>query len=391
MEILAGFALASLLGWLYLLLGHGRFWRTDQRLPHAPDPDRWPEIIAVVPARNEASMLPRTLPALLAQRYPGVLRVIVVDDDSTDGTGELAAMLPGSAGDGARLTVIEGVPTPPGWAGKVWAMHQGLSLADGEAFVLFCDADVALGPDVLARLVRAAEGRGLDLVSQMAELHAGTPWERVIVPAFVYFFAQLYPFRWVNRPVRRTAAAAGGCMLVRTASLRSAGGLEAMRDALIDDVTLARSLAGRPGGARLWLGHGGPGVTSVRPYPRLGDLWDMVARSASTQLRHSFPLVVATVAGMLLLYVVPPVAAVSGLTTAGIAGWSASWVGAVAGLAAWAVMAATYVPTLRPYGLGRARALTLPGVATLYSAMTVDSYRRHLRGMGGAWKGRTAP
>src|SRR5579875_3328292 len=233
---------AAALAWAYLVAGHGRYWRTGQRLPRvAGDPGRWPAVVAVVPARNEADLLPATLPGLLGQDYPGALTVVLVDDRSRDGTAAVAARL-GRQRGGRALRVVTGAPLPPGWAGKVWAMAQGLAAADraaagaasaaaadgGEAgprYVLFTDADIAWAPGALRALVRAAEGDDRDLVSQIALLRAATGWERVVVPAFVYFFAQLYPFRRVNDPRSRTAAAAGGCMLVRREALRRAGGL----------------------------------------------------------------------------------------------------------------------------------------------------------------------
>ncbi len=385
MDLLAGIGLAVLLAWAYLLAGHGSFWRTDQRLPPAPDPPAWPAVVAVVPARDEADLLPRTLPSLLGQAYPGSFGVVLVDDASSDGTARVASSL---AGPGGGLRVVRGVDPPPGWAGKVWAMARGMAEAGAPDYLLFTDADIVHPPESLAHLVRLAEARELDLVSQMARLRAETFWERAVVPAFVYFFAQLYPFRRVNRPGTRTAAAAGGCMLVRRDALEAAGGLPAIRGALIDDLALARLLKRRPGARGIWLGHG-QGVASVRPHPRLADLWAMVARTAYTELRHSPPLLVATVAGLLLVYAGPPAVGLAGL--AGLGSGGPAPLAAGAGLAAWALMAGSYVPTLRLYGLSPARALALPAVALLFAAMTVDSARRHHRGAGGAWKGRAGP
>jgi hopene-associated glycosyltransferase HpnB len=395
MRTLTWLALAALAAWLYLLLGHGGFWRTDQRLPPAARSgrgrrDRWPAVTAVIPARDEAAMLPWTLPSLLAQDYPGELRVVLVDDQSGDGTAELARHLGVSTPAGRDLTVIRGDPPPDGWAGKVWAMAQGVRAAsaghpDAE-YLLLTDADIAYAPGALRELVAAAaeaereRAPRLDLLSQMALLRAEGTWERVLVPAFVYFFAMLYPFRRVNRGGARTAAAAGGCMLVRRQALDEAGGLERIRDARIDDVALARLLKRRPGGGRLWLGLSTT-VVSRRPYPHLADLWAMISRSAYTQLRYAPPLLAATVAGLLLLFAVPPAAALAGLAGGGAPP-------AAAGLAAWAVMAVTYVPMLRLYGLSPLRAPALPLVALLYAAVTVDSARRHHAGHGGAWKGR---
>ena len=303
--------------WTYLVIGHGGYWRTSQWLPPASrDPDTWPDVVAVVPARNEAEMLPVTLPALLGQEYPGALTVIVVDDRSSDGTAEVAAKL----GGGGPLTVIAGTAAPAGWAGKVWAMAQGLGAigippAAGATpgpggYVLFTDADIAMAARTLRDLVAAAEADDRDLVSQMALLRTATGWERVVVPAFVYFFAQLYPFRRVNVPGARTAAAAGGCMLIRRDALEKAGGLAPIGGALIDDVAIGRMIKRQRG--RCWLGLSRR-VVSVRPYPGLASLWQMVARSAYVQLNYSPALLAATVIGLLFSYVLPPAGAVIGL------------------------------------------------------------------------------
>jgi hopene-associated glycosyltransferase HpnB len=364
---LAGLALVA---WLYLLVGHGGYWLMRPRLP-AADLSAWPSVVAVVPARNEADILPETLPSLLGQDYPGSFQVIVVDDASTDGTGELAKQL----GD---VRVVTGSGPPPGWTGKVAALALGMAEAGEPDYLLFTDADIAHPVDSVTALVRAAGGR--DLVSLMARLRTETFRERAIVPAFVYFFAQLYPFARVNRP-GRTAAAAGGCVLVRRSVLVSAGGLAAIRGALIDDVALA-TLVKRAGSGRIWLGLS-TSVRSLRAYPRLADLWDMVARSAYTQLRYSLLLLAGTVLGLLMLYAVPPVAFVVGLFGQPVL--------AALGLVGWAMMAGSYLPMLRRYGLSVGWAPLLPVIALFYAGMTVDSAWRHWRGRGGAWKGRTAP
>jgi hopene-associated glycosyltransferase HpnB len=388
--ILVAACVVAAAAWAYLLAGHGGFWRTDVRLPGRPGaagPARRPSVVAVVPARDEAEILPETLPTLLAQDYPGEFSVVLVDDASTDRTAAAAVALAAPAG--VPLRVVSGRPPPAGWAGKVWAMAQGVAAAGECGYLLFTDADIALEPGVVADLVRAAADDDRALVSQMALLRAETGWERWIVPAFVYFFAQLYPFRRVGRPRARTAAAAGGCMLVRREMLAAAGGLERIAGARIDDVALARLLKRGPARARCWLGFT-TSVHSRRPYPGLGGLWDMVARSAYTQLRYSPALLAGTVAGLCWLYLLPPVAALGGLAAAaahppGPAGW---WL-AGAGLAGWALMALSYLPVLRLYRLSPLRALCLPVIALLYTAMTVDSARRHRMGRGGEWKGRT--
>ena len=274
---------------------------------------------AVVPARDEAAMLPVTLPTLLGQDYPGEFEVIVVDDGSSDGTAETAERL--GAGAARKLRVIAGSPPPDGWAGKVWAMAQGTGQAGPADYLLFTDADIAYRPGTLSALVGAAEGDDRDLVSQMALLRAASPWERVVVPAFVYFFAQLYPFRRVNRPGGRTAAAAGGCMLIRREALEASGGLAGIRGARIDDVALGRQIKRRRPGGRGWLGLT-TDVTSERPYPGLASLWHMVARSAYTQLRHSPLLLAGTIAGLLWLYLLPLAAVVAVLASGARFGWA---------------------------------------------------------------------
>jgi len=394
--ILAAVCILAAITWVYLLAGHGGYWRTGQRLPYAAaDPAAWPSVAAVVPARNEAAVLPGTLPTLLAQDYPGVFSVVLVDDDSSDSTASVARSLSQEIGP-ERLRLVAGRPTPAGWAGKVWAMQQGV-LAAGEArYVLFTDADIGYAPGTVAALVRAAEADDRGLVSQMALLRAATFWERLLVPAFVYFFAQLYPFQRVNKPGARTAAAAGGCMLVRRDALEAAGGLDRIRGARIDDVALGRLLKSPPDPVRCWLGLT-TSVVSCRPYPRLAGLWDMIARSAYTQLRYSPAALAGTLAGLLWLYALPPAAALGGLAWLAMkgegevgGGAAAAWL-AAAGLAGWAIMAVSYVPILRLYRLSPLRAPCLPLIAMLYAAMTTDSARRYHLGRGGQWKGRTIP
>ncbi|MFJ9952948.1 glycosyltransferase [Kitasatospora sp. NPDC091207] len=378
MTVLLWIAVLSLLVWLWLACCHGLFWRTDVRLPPRRPPARWPQVAVVVPARDEAEVLPLSLPSLLAQKYPGRARVILVDDHSSDGTGALATAL--GRAEGLELTVTTPPPLPPGWTGKLWALRHGIELAGPDAeYLLLTDADIAHGPDSLADLVAAAESDRRDLVSQMARLRVETGWERLIVPAFVYFFAQLYPFRHSNRPGARTAAAAGGCSLVRREALERAGGVAAIRGAVIDDVSLARVV--KAAGGRIWLGLADQ-VDSVRPYPRLGQLWRMVSRSAYAQLRHSPLLLAGTVVGLALVYLVPPTATVAGLVT----GHAAV---AAAGGAAWALMTGTFLPMLRYYRQPAPAALLLPFTASLYLLMTVDSAVRHWRGLGTRWKGRT--
>ncbi|WP_328314292.1 glycosyltransferase [Streptomyces sp. NBC_00442] len=385
MSALVWIALVSLIVWLWLLLGQGFFWRTDQRLPPRAEPGSaelgtWPDVAVVVPARDEAEVLPMSLPSLLAQDYPGRAEIFLVDDGSSDGTGALARSLAERHG-GLPLNVVSPGEPEAGWTGKLWALRQGIALArlrDPE-YLLLTDADIAHAPDSLRALVAAARGGGFDLVSQMARLRVASGWERLIVPAFVYFFAQLYPFRWINAAKARATAAAGGCVLLRADAAQRARVPDAVRHAVIDDVSVARAVRGS--GGRVWLGLADR-VDSVRPYPRLGDLWRMVSRSAYAQLRHSPLMLVGTVAGLALVYLAPPLTCLAGLAfdSAG-----AAWAGGLA----WLVMSGTYVPMLRYYRQPLWLAPALPFTALLYLLMTVDSAVQHYRGRGAAWKGRT--
>ncbi|MFI8170421.1 glycosyltransferase [Streptomyces sp. NPDC085931] len=373
-------AAVSLLAWLWLLLGQGFFWRTDVRLPPRREPDSWPSVCVVVPARDEAAVLPAALPSLLLQDYPGRAEVFLVDDGSTDGTGDLARDLANRLG-GLALTVSSPGEPPPGWTGKLWAVRHGIGLARARdpEYLLLTDADIAHAPDSLRELVAAARAGGFDVVSQMARLRVESVWERFVVPAFVYFFAQLYPFRRIAGAGTRTAAAAGGCVLLRAGTAERARIPDAIRHAVIDDVALARAV--KRAGGRVWLGLADR-VHSVRPYPRLGDLWRMVSRSAYAQLRHHPLLLAGTVAGLVLVYLVPPAAVLAGPA----AGEGAA---VVTGGLAWLVMAGTYLPMLRYYRQPPWLAPLLPFTAFLYLLMTVDSAVQHYRGRGAAWKGRT--
>ncbi|MFF5184435.1 glycosyltransferase [Streptomyces sp. NPDC000345] len=373
-------AAVSLAAWLWLLLCQGFFWRTDVRLPARRDPAVWPSVCVVVPARDEAAVLPASLPSLLAQDYPGRAEIFLVDDGSSDGTGELARSLARRHG-GLPLTVGSPGEPPAGWTGKLWAVRHGIALARAREpeYLLLTDADIAHAPGSLRELVAAARTGGFDVVSQMARLRVESLWERLVVPAFVYFFAQLYPFRRIGRRRSRTAAAAGGCVLLRAEAAERARIPDAIRHAVIDDVALARAVKGA--GGHVWLGLADR-VDSVRPYPRLHDLWRMVSRSAYAQLRHNPLLLAGTVLGLALVYLVPPLALLTGL----VAGGTAT---AVLGGLSWLVMTGTYLPMLRYYRQPLWLAPLLPFTALLYLLMTVDSAVQHHRGRGAAWKGRT--
>ena len=372
---LSGLALAI---WAYLTWFHGGFWRADQRLGEEtvePVPN-WPEIVAVIPARNEADVIGRTIESLMAQDYPLPFPIVLVDDGSDDGTAAAAR----AAAVGDRVRIVAGEAVPEAWVGKVWAMAQGVAYAEdfapGARYILFTDADIVHEPSNLRRLVARADEGQADLVSVMVMLTVQGIWERLLIPPFIFFFQMLYPFAHVNRGRRH--AAAGGCMLVRHRALVDAGGLERIRNALIDDCALARLIGGR--GGALWLGLS-TRTRSARPYGGLAGVWNMVARSAFTQLDYSAMKLAGTVLGMGLTYILPPLA---------LLGFAASGdpLPALTGGAAFALMAGIYLPTQRLYGQPPIAALFLPFAALLYTAMTLDSAWRHWRGVGGGWKGR---
>ncbi len=389
---------ACLILWIGLVAFRGGFWRLVPRLDASsqgcarprsaawPANPRVPSVAAVVPARNEADVLPETLPTVISQEYPGAFHVTLVDDRSEDETAAIARDIAVAAGRPDRLTVLRGEPLPEGWAGKVWALDQGIGRGQpaGSDYVWFTDADIAHDPGVLRTLVKKAESEDLDLVSLMARLRVDSRWDRLLIPAFVYFFAKLYPFRFVADPRRRSAGAAGGCVLVRRRVLAEAGGVEAIRSALIDDCALGR-LIKRHGG-RIWLGFT-RSVRSVRRYGTLRSTWDMVARSAYDQLHYSLALLVGTVVGMMLLYAVAPLATLGGLAAA-LFGVPGAIPLAVLGTLAWALMTASFVPILRHHTTDRWPAALLPVAGALYTAMVLSSAWRHLTGRSGVWKGR---
>ncbi|HUB13673.1 MAG TPA: glycosyltransferase [Acetobacteraceae bacterium] len=353
--------------WLYLLLGHGRFWQSAPELPPAR-PTVTPSVAIIVPARDEAAVVATTLRSLIAQDYTGPFRIILVDDNSTDHTGDIARAFAEQC-----LTVVAGAPHPAGWSGKLWAVAQGIAEAGAAELVLLTDADIEHRPGHLSALVAQLQATGADLVSEMVALRCQSLAEQALVPAFVFFFQLLYPFSWVNDPQSATAAAAGGTMLLRRQTLARIGGIEAVRGKLIDDVALAAAVKK---GGRIWLGHSTL-AESLRPYPHFADIWAMVARTAYVQLRFSPLLLLAAVLAMALTWLVPP-------ATALCAHGAARWLG----LAAWVMLSASYLPTLRRYRRSPLWAPLLPLVAAFYLAATIGSAVNHYRGRGVAWKGR---
>ena len=357
----------SLVAWLSIRLRPGRPWEmrpVAEDEPAPPDPSAWPPVRIVVPARNESASLPRTLPALAAQDYPGEWTIVVVDDRSTDGTAERARSF-----GGPRATVLQGKPLPDGWVGKVWALQQGTEGAT-EPYVLLTDADILHALGSLRRLVAESERDGLALNSRMARLRCESAAELLLIPPFVWFFTLLYPMRRVNDA--GGAAAAGGCVLLRREALEKAGGFPSIRDEIIDDVNLARAVGKAGGTLRLSLSRGE--VRSLREYGSIGPIWTMVRRTAFTELRRSWLRVFGTLVSMLLLFAAPPLLLAVG---AALAWLDRRFLGAAAlGLLSWAAMAAVYAPAPRFFGRSALRAWTLPLAGALYGLMTLDSALR---------------
>jgi len=356
----------ALLCWIAVAVRPDRAWDcrpVAEDEPAPPEPSSWPPVCILVPARNERETLPRTLPALLAQDYPGERRVVVVDDRSTDGTAEAAKA--------AGAAVLSGTGLPEGWAGKVWAMHQGAA-ASTERYLLLTDADILHAPGSLRRLVAESEAGGLALNSRMARLRCESPAERLLIPAFVWFFGLLYPMRRVNRPESPAAAAAGGCVLLRRDALDQAGGFESIRGEIIDDVNLARRIKSTGGAIRLSLSRAD--VRSLREYPALGSVWKMVRRTAFTELKRSWLRLAGATAAMTLMFVAPPLLVAGGAALAAVD--PRFWSVAIQGTAAWALLAFLHRPAPRFFGLSGARALALPLAGVLYALMTLDSALR---------------
>jgi hopene-associated glycosyltransferase HpnB len=365
--------------WIYLIFCRGGFWCAGERddatqLSNSEDGD-WPTVAVIIPARDEASMLSRSFSSILDQNYPN-LSVVLVDDNSSDDTAGAARQI--VAGPGREAVILQGKILPPAWTGKLWALHQGIihaqTMKPSPHYLLLTDADILYAPGAIKRLVARAKTNGFVLTSLMVKLHCESFAERALIPAFVFFFQMLYPFAWVNDSSARTAAAAGGCMLVERLALEKAGGVTKIRGALIDDCALA-SLMKTEG--PIWLGLSDQ-LRSLRTYPEIGDIGQMVARSAYAQLRYSPPLLAVILAGMAVTYLAPPLLAIFGRHPAN----------AVAAIA-WALMIFAFLPILRFYHLSPLWAAALPLIAATYSAFTLNSGLEHWRGRGGIWKGRS--
>ena len=374
--IALGLSAVALATWIYLVFARGLFWlgrerdNVPVRRPAAP-----PSVAIVVPARNEADSIAESVTTLTAQDY-AALNLVLVDDDSDDGTAEVARKAAAAIGATERLTIVANKSLPKGWTGKLWAVKQGIAAAEEKfapKYLLLTDADIVHDADTVSWLVGHAEAHDLVLTSLTARWRCENLAERVHIPAFIFFFQMLYPFAWVNDPKNDMAGAAGGCMLVRTDALRAAGGIDAIHGALIDDCALAVELKKQ---GPIWLGLTDR-VRSIRPYPDWGDIRRMVARSAYAQLRYSPLMLAGTVIGLALTYLVPPFMALFG------AGWAQ-----FLGIATWALMALAFQPTLRFYRLSPLWGVALPAISFLFMLYTLDSAYQYAAGKGGAWKGR---
>ena len=369
-------AVLSLLIWLNCLLLRGGYWRavTTDRVP-TPAPPEWPTIVAVIPARNEEDSIAQSLVSLLEQDYPGRLSIVLVDDNSEDATAAIAERIRSESESRVTLTILRGDSLPQYWTGKLWAMKQGIDAAKQTQpdFLLLTDADIVYEPDVVRWLAAHSVSNDTVLTSLMAKLRCESFAERAFVPTFVYFFQMLYPFAWVNDARRMTAAAAGGCMLVKADALAQAGGIAVIRDALIDDCSLAKVMKSQ---GPIWLGLT-QRVHSIRASEAISDIHTMVSRSAYAQLRYSPILLLGTLFGMALTYWAPPLLAIFGHGAA-----------RALALGTWAAMTVSFWPILRFYGLTPLWAPALPAIATGYMAFTLSSALQHFSGRGGRWKGR---
>jgi hopene-associated glycosyltransferase HpnB len=363
--------------WIYLLAARGQFWRVQQD-PLEPRPlENWPRVVAVVPARNEAATISQAIASLAKQDYPGEFSIIVVDDHSEDGTAALAQQGAEGAGASPRVKIHSAAPLVPGWTGKLWALNEGVKVAanDSSEFFWFTDADIEHAPDTLRRLVSLAEKESLNLASLMVLLQARTFPERLLIPPFLYFFLMLYPPRWIADPKARAAGAAGGCILLRRSALERIGGFAAIRGEVIDDCALARAV--KKSGGKIWMGLTRLSV-SLRSYGTFAEIRDLIARTAFTQLHYSFLLLVATLAGLFVTYLLAWIF----FFTLDDPGW-------LLASTAISIMTATYGATVRFYGLPWLWALTLPFAAVFYGYATFLSAVRYWLGRGGQWKGRS--
>jgi len=380
--------------WLHLFFGRGWFWRVsklDADQNEAESMSDWPAVVAVVPARNEAETIGRIVTALAQQDYPGPFSVVVVDDHSEDATADIAQQAAAHSASRERVRVVSASALPEGWTGKLWALNEGVSSGgvitaavstvarshaapEAPVFYWFTDADVTHAPDTLPRLVERAQRDSLDLASLMVLLQAKTLPERALIPAFLYFFLMLYPPRWIADEELATAGAAGGCILLRHEALARIGGFAAIRSEVIDDCALAKAV--KLSGSKVWMGLTRKSI-SLRAYTTFGEIRNLIARTAFTQLRYSWLVLAATLAGMFLTYIAPAILLLAHDSTA-----------RVLGSAAWLLMTLSFLPTVRFYRRSPLWAPLLPLTALFYTYATCLSAVRYSIGKGGLWKGR---
>lgn len=374
----------SLLIWIYLILFRNNFWYCDQYLEDDLTLTNSPNITVIIPARNEADVLPISLNSLLKQDYQTKYNIILIDDQSEDQTGNIAKEIADKQFKADYLTVIQGKSLPQGWSGKLWAMNQGINYAEKTFktdYFLLTDADINHSENNLTQLVAKAEKDNLDLVSLMVLLRTKSLWEKWLIPVFIFFFQKLYPFPAVNNPNNKVSGAAGGCILIRAEALQRIGGIASLKETLIDDCTLAKLVKDSlPPNHGIWLGLTKT-TTSLREYSNLTPIWNMVARTAFTQLNYSPLLLIGTVIGMFLTYLVAPVGLIVGIMSGNLPV-------IILSLIIWGLMSLSYYPTVRWYNLNPIGIFSLPAIAFLYSLMTIDSAIRHWQGKGGQWKGR---
>jgi hopene-associated glycosyltransferase HpnB len=362
--------------WIYLILARGNFWQVREEDTQPEPLPNWPRVTAIVPARNEAGTIVRTVNSLAGQDYPGEFSIVVVDDQSEDGTPALARKAAAESGAAERIAIHSAADLPPGWTGKLWALNEGAQVAsEGKPdFLWFTDADIVHAPDTLKRLVFRAEKDSLDLASLMVLLQAKTFPERLLIPPFLYFFLMLYPPRWIADPDASTAGAAGGCILLRRNVLAPIGGIASIRGEVIDDCALARAVKRR--GGKIWMGLTRASV-SLRRYGSFAEIRDMIARTAFTQLRYSLVLLIVVLAGLFATYLLAWILF--------FAYPGEAWLLVDTAIA---LMTATFLVTVRFYNLSPAWALTLPIAAIFYGYATCLSAARYWLGRGGQWKGR---
>ena len=385
MAVLLAAASLSLIIWLYLTFVHHGFWRRREFLPTSADTSSasLPTVISLTPARSEAELIAQSLGSILRQSYKGSFRSVLIDDSSRDNTSQIAQSSAEKSGYSERLHVIEAAELPSNWSGKLWALQTGIETIDGSLnepvdYYWLSDADISHDPDVLERLVAHAQREELGLVSLMVTLNCKSFWERIVIPAFVYYFQMLYPFASVNNPKHGLAGAAGGCILIRRDVLESIGGFHAIKDKLIDDCELGKAVKAK--GYKIWLGHGTES-RSLRGSSGLADLWKMVTRTAFVQLNYSYLTLFFAVFGMALIYGVPVFALVFGL-------FSSNWILTSLGAAAWGLMAVTYWPTLRAYKRNLFESFLMPVTAHLFMGMTLHAAWLHFRGSHSGWHDR---